>query len=546
MEKVFLCGHKNPDTDSIASAASYAYLKSQIDREYEYVPIRCGVASAQTKFIFEKAEAKLPDFMKDLYPKVADSMTKNIMTVEESDPLSKFLRLMREQSIRSMPVVDSNNKYKGMLGVNDLTELFIRDDRQSKPVFSLSADTLRRSLRGTVLNVGELEAFEASIVVASMAWEEFHNHMEKLGGSSKNTIIITANRPHILEEVFKQDYPAVIIVGLDENSALKINFNGFKGWVFSSPYDTSQTIRCVEMGTPISKVMHSVDPISPDDYVDTVHDVISKTGRKSIPVVQDNNLVGVITGTDLLNKKRAKLILLDHNEMTQAIDGVEACEIVEIIDHHRLGTIKTNSPVMFYAKPVGSTCTLVYQLYKTYRVEIPKKIAMLLLGGMLSDTVIMKSPTTTEVDIEAINELAKYCGVDAKEYGVEIFSATDGLTTRSASEIINTDFKIFNENGVSFAISQAETVTLAQFPEIKEKLLAELENIKSSKNLDWVMILVTDIIKEESVLLTTGHAAESIFGYKKTEDNLFFLPGVLSRKKQLLPEVLRVLEEIGK
>ena len=220
---------------------------------------------------------------------------------------------------------------------------------------------------------------------------------------------------------------------------------------------------------------------------------------------------------------------------------------MEIVDHHRLGTIKTSSPVTFYAKPVGSTCTLVYQLFKTYKVDIPRKYALLLLGGMLSDTVIMKSPTTTQDDINAINDLASLCEVDAKEYGVEIFSATDSLTSRSAKDIIGTDFKIFEEYGIRFGISQAETVTLTQLGEVKDKLKNELSNIKENNKLDWMMLLVTDIIKEESQLLTTGFApAEQILGYKKLEDKLFFLPGVLSRKKQLLPEVSRILEEISK
>ena len=421
MEKVFICGHKNPDTDSVASAACYAYLKSQINKEYEFVPIRCGTVNDQTKFIFQKAEAALPEYMKDIYPKVIDSMTTNVITAEENDPLSKFLRILREKNLRFMPVINKENEYEGMLGVNDVTELFLRDDRAAKPVFSLRADSLRRSLRGTVLNVGELEEFSASVVVATMAYDDFHQHVANVA-NEENTLLITGNRQNILQDAFTKKYPAIIIVGLSEEACKQLDFGNYKGWVFYSPFDSSQTIRCVEMATPIGKLLNKVEPCAPYDYIDSV----------------------------------------DHNEATQAIDGIETAELMEIVDHHRLGTIKTSSPVTFYAKPVGSTCTLVYQLYKTYKVDIPKKYAMLLLGGMLSDTVIMKSPTTTQDDINAINDLASLCGIDAKEYGVEIFSATDSLTSRSAKDIIGTDFKIFEEYGVRFGISQAETVTLAQ------------------------------------------------------------------------------------
>lgn len=546
MDKVFICGHKNPDTDSVASAASYAYLKNQISDEYEYVPIRCGNVNDQTKFIFQKAEATLPEYMKDIYPKVIDSMTTNLITAEVTDPLSKFLRILREKNLRFMPVINQDKEYKGMLGVNDVTELFLRDDRQEKPVFSLRADSLRRSLRGTVLNVGEMEEFQASVVVATMAYDDFNEHVKNVS-DEEHTLLITGNRQNILQDAFKKKYPAIIIVGLSEESCKNLNFGDYKGWVFYSPFDSSQTIRCVEMATPIGKLLNKIEPCTPYDYIDSVADAISQSGTKSLPVVSDGKLVGVITGTDILKRKRAKLIMMDHNEATQAIDGVETAELMEIVDHHRLGTIKTSSPVTFFAKPVGSTCTLVYQLYKANKVEIPNKIAMLLLGGMLSDTVIMKSPTCTQDDINAINDLSSQCGIDAKEYGIEIFSATDSLTSRSAKDIIGTDFKIFEEYGIRFGISQTETVTLAQLGEVKEKLQEELINVKENNKLDWMMLLVTDIIKEESQLITTGFApGESIFAYKKIEDKLFYLPGVLSRKKQLLPEISRILEEISK
>ncbi len=546
MDKVFICGHKNPDTDSVASAASYAYLKNQISDEYEYIPIRCGNVNDQTKFIFQKAEATLPEYMKDIYPKVIDSMTTNLITAEVTDPLSKFLRILREKNLRFMPVISQDKEYKGMLGVNDVTELFLRDDRQEKPVFSLRADSLRRSLRGTVLNVGEMEEFQASVVVATMAYDDFNEHVKNVS-DEEHTLLITGNRQNILQDAFKKKYPAIIIVGLSEEACKSLNFGDYKGWVFYSPFDSSQTIRCVEMATPIGKLLNKIEPCAPYDYIDSVADAISQSGTKSLPVVSDGKLVGVITGTDILKRKRAKLIMMDHNEATQAIDGVETAELMEIVDHHRLGTIKTSSPVTFFAKPVGSTCTLVYQLYKANKVEIPNKIAMLLLGGMLSDTVIMKSPTCTQDDINAINDLSSQCGIDAKEYGIEIFSATDSLTSRSAKDIIGTDFKIFEEYGIRFGISQTETVTLAQLGEVKEKLQEELINVKENNKLDWMMLLVTDIIKEESQLITTGFApGESIFAYKKLEDKLFYLPGVLSRKKQLLPEISRILEEISK
>lgn len=546
MEKVFVCGHKNPDTDSVASAAAYAYLKSQLDGENEYIPVRCGNLNAQTKFVFERSGADIPSYMKDIYPKVADSMSKNLITVKEKDPISKILKYIREHGIRLTPVVDDENNYKGMAGVLDLTELFIRDDRAAKPVFSLRSDTLRRSLKARILNVGSKNAFEASIVVATMAYESFTPHINSVA-DEKSTILVTGNRKNILEDVFERDYPAIVLVGLREEDYDKIDFKNFKGWVFASPFDSAQTIRCIEMATPVDKIMNRVEPVTPSDYIDSVAENMSRTGVKALPVVEEGKLTGIITGTDVMRKKRYKLIMVDHNELNQAIDGVESADIVEIIDHHRLGTVRTSAPVYFYAKPVGSTCTLVHQLYKQNGAELPKKYAMLLLSGMLSDTVIMKSPTTTKEDVAAIGELSAYCGVDPKTYGVEIFSATDGLSSRPAKDIVGTDFKIFDEYGVRFGISQVETVTLKDLDDIKESLQEELRMKASANNLAWAMILVTDIIKEESVLISTGYAAaEKLFAYDELPGGTFSLPGVLSRKKQLLPEILRVLEIVSK
>ncbi|MCD8491102.1 MAG: DHH family phosphoesterase [Geovibrio sp.] len=237
---------------------------------------------------------------------------------------------------------------------------------------------------------------------------------------------------------------------------------------------------------------------------------------------------------------------MDHNELSQAVDGAETALIHEIVDHHRLGTIKTKTPIHFFAKPVGSTCTLVYQQYIINGVEIDRETASILLSGILSDTVILKSPTTTEEDKRAVSALAELAGINYEEYGVEIFSATDSLKTRDPQSIINTDFKIYEEYGIKVGISQVEVVTLQEMDEVKNNLIQAISINTNEKGLDWGMLLVTDIIMERSILLTTGfEAAEKILAYNRTEDRCFDLPGVLSRKKQLLPEILRVLEELN-
>jgi len=545
-ERVYITGHKNPDTDSMASAVCYAYLKNKTDDSYDYIPIRCGNVSDQTKYIFENAEVKPPIFVKDVYPKVKNNMTKNVVTVKENDPVSLMLKHIREYSIRFTPVVDEDNNFVSMAGISDLTDLFVRDDRAEKPLFTLRSDTLRRSLRAVILNVGELEEFEASIVVTTMDYNSFHDHIANVA-DIKKTILITGNRKNILNDVLKMDFPAIVIVGMKDDFS-NFSAEGYKGWVFASPFDSAQTIRCVEMATPVKKIVENkvLATLAIDDYLDKAAEMISEINIKALPVVDNNKLVGIVTSTDILKKRKQKLILMDHNEITQAIDGAEVADIIEIIDHHRLGTIKTMTPINFYAKPVGSTCTLVYQLYKTAAIAIPHDLAKLLLGGVLSDTVILKSPTTTPEDISACKELSEVSGCDIKDYGIKIFSATDSLSQRSTRDIVITDFKIFEEFDKRIGIAQVETVTLQEVPSLRDSIILELEKLNNEHKLNWSMLLVTDIIMEESELITTSFpVAEKLFKYKNKDIQTYSLPGILSRKKQLLPEVLRILEELS-
>lgn len=548
-DTVYISGHKNPDTDSVASAVCYAYLKNIVDDTFNYIPMRCGHVSDQTKFIFDGAKVDLPEFIKDIYPKVKDSMTKNLINVKMSDPISLILKHIQDNSIRFVPVLDDNENFVNMVGVHDLTDIFIRDDRNKKPLFSLRYDTLRRSLRAEILNVGELEEFDASIVVTTMAYESFHNYLTSNKIDISKTILVTGSRQNILDDVFKMDFPAIVIVGMDKDLLDTFSAGNFKGWVFASPFDSAQTIRCIEMATPVNKIVKSDKPmvIRLNDYLEKAAEMISEVNIKALPVVEDNKLVGIVTGTDILKKKKQRLILVDHNEITQAVDGAEVAEIIEIVDHHRLGTIKTISPVTFYAKPVGSTCTLVYQLYKSHDITIPKDIAKLLLGGILSDTVILRSPTTTKDDIDIANDLALITGLNIKQYGIDIFSATDSLSHRDMKDVVRGDFKIFNEFGRRIGISQVETVTLQELPELRSKIHTELEGLNKEHQLDWSMLLITDITTEVSELIITPYAAaERLFKYSKIEEYVYLLPGILSRKKQLLPEVSRILEELNR
>jgi len=363
---------------------------------------------------------------------------------------------------------------------------------------------------------------------------------------TNKSILIAGKRRDIIEYAIQEELPAIMLTGIRGESDIDIDFTGYKGWVFISELDTAETMRNLLLSIPAKFFMTTdVPQIGETDYLDAAGDVLMSVDHKGLPVTDDGRLIGILTRSDIIKKVQKELILMDHNELSQAVDGAETGRITEIVDHHRLGTIKTKTPIHFFAKPVGSTCTLVFQLYRINGQEPDKETAAVLLSGILSDTVILKSPTTTKQDIEAVHELAGIAGLDYEKYGVEMFSSTDSLKSRKTDDIISTDFKVFSEYGKTFGIGQVEVVNLEELEGVKDELLQGLEKTKMSKGLDWSMLLVTDIIREESVLLTSGYAiAEKLISYKETGERRFYLPGVLSRKKQLLPEILRVLEDL--
>lgn len=544
MEKVYVIGHKNPDTDSICSAYCYAYLKNILDPSKQYIAARCGNLNNQTKYIFSKFKMEPPIFLKDIYPKVSDVMTKNVYANNLNDPLSKVMKNVKELGIRLTPIVDENKRYLGIASVFEIAQFFINDDDTQRPSYTFRLENFEKSIGGYFIKYGEQEEFIANVMIGAMPYDRFIVRLNEIG--AKNTILIVGKRRDIIKYAMEQEVPAIIITGLNSKDDFDIEYSNYKGAIFASNFDTAESARRLILSVPCKSVMGTTHAIKPDDYLETAKDVMLKENRRGLPVVDENEiLVGIITRSDIIKKPENKVILMDHNELSQAIDGAESSEILEIVDHHRLGTIKTKKPVTFFAKPVGSTCTLVYQQYKINNVDIPTNIAYLLASGILADTVILKSPTATDEDKLALEELSKIGGFDYTEYGKEIFSSTDSLKNRTPSDIINTDFKTYTEFGVSFGVGQVEIVNMDELKEVKSNLINELNNIKQKNNLNWAMLLVTDIITENSILLTTEYKpVEKIIKYRKIDDNSYDLPGVLSRKKQLLPEILRVLEEL--
>ncbi len=546
MSDIFVIGHKNPDTDSICAAYAYAYLKNCIDKENHYISARCGNMNKQNSFVFQYLNATPPILLKDIYIKVKDVMTKNVISIEEHTPLYEVMNNIKNKNIRLLPVVDSEKNFKGIVSVFEISNFLINTIKPTL-TYTLEIDNFDKVLPGYLYKRGAISQAEVQIIVGAMPFEVFKKYVSTLDISK--TIIIVGKREKILQYAIDNQAHTVVITGIRNDKELEnIDISNYKGNIFISFLDTFQTVHKITLSVPVYSLLNkNARYISSNEYVDKAKELLLEDTNRALCVVDDNKLQGIITRSDVIKKFTNKVILVDHNEQNQAIDGIETAQILEVIDHHRLSPIKTNYPIFFYAKPVGSTCTLVAELYKTNNVPINKEIATILLSGILSDTVGAKSPTTTKLDLEMIDELSNIANIDYVEYAKTLLSQSDDITTRTTAEIIESDFKSYEEFGVRFGISQVETTNLNTLNQIKQTLIDEIQRQKNVKNLDWLMLLVSDIITQNSILITSGHPLERKFSYKKIDDNLYYLKGVLSRKKQLLPEILNLLEsEVNK
>ena len=349
----------------------------------------------------------------------------------------------------------------------------------------------------------------------------------------------------MIAHAIERKIEVLIITGMGPNDQPAIPAGPLPAWIICSPHDTLESYRRLILSTPVRVVMSSTaQTLPPEAHLDEAKAIFRSSSQRGIPVLAGQRLVGILTRSDLLKTVRKRLILVDHNELDQAVEGAEEAELCEIIDHHRFGGITSTHPIHIYSRPVGSSCTLIHQLYERAG-KIPKpETAFLMMCSIICDTVALKSPTATAEDEVALEALARLAGLNWRTVAEDIFSKTCALNSRSPAELVAVDLKLYNEFGVSFGIGQVETTDLSEVSEILGPLRDALQRVRAEKGLMWLMLMVSDIIHSDSVLVTSGLArAEEALIYHRTPDGVFQLPGVLSRKKQLLPEVLRVLSE---
>ena len=545
MEKIYITGHKNPDMDSICAAWCYGVLKNRLDPSRSYIPIRCGSLNKQTKAVFDNLGAEPPQLMKDIGPQVHDVAKRNVLSLEENDPILMAIRELDEKTISLIPVFKNGNDFAGILTIHEITQFLLSGNREGRPVYNFLMDNFPRVLPGYFYRRGKEREFTAPLMTGVMPLEVSMERIRELG--TEKPLLVMGLREELLHHAVENQFPAIIITGMSEDATIPVDLTAYEGTIYISQTDTAETIRLLRLSAPLKNIINRDPPRleSTTDF-DQARDELLKSSLRGLPVFEGDAFEGVVTRRCFIERPRRSLILVDHNEISQSVNGADQARILEIHDHHRLGTIKTREPIYVNARPVGSTCTMVSDLFNSQDIEPDRITATLLLSGILSDTVILKSPTTTDWDRAAVEKLSEIAGVDYRVYGEQMFAQGLTLKNQKPKELIFADYKEYTEKGFHIGIGQLEVLNLSEVDTVKSELLPALNEGAAEKKLDWLMLLITNVTNGNSLLLSSDFpGGEENLLYEKEGENLYNLPGILSRKKQLLPEILRVLEEIA-
>lgn len=546
MQKVYVVGHRNPDTDSVCAPYSYAWLKSRLFPGDLYIPGVLGSLNPQTEFIFSRLGIEAPELIRDVYPKAEDVMLKDVRTVHENDPVGLATKLVDEYRIRTIPVVDDDCRYTGLITVLGLAQYFMPKHYEARPHYILRPENFIKVIPGFYLQKGLSEELEIPLMVGAMAFDTFIKRLDQslTAGQPSYPLLIVGNRPDIIEYSLRQDFQIMILTGMSLEECSRLNLKGFKGWIYVSEVDTAETVRLLRTSIPVKAIADRDHPcLKPGTSLSEIKKIMKNLDHNGLAVLENGKLCGLVTNSCLIDPPQAKVIMVDHNEPAQSVEGIEEAEIIEILDHHRLGSIRTKHPIYVYARPLGSSCTIVYKHFLSAGITPPKPIAALLLSGILSDTIILRSPTTTPEDVAAAKALSTLAELDPETWGTDIFRHAASLTNSDPDKAIAGDFKIYTEHDTRVGISQMEVITLNDLAPVKESFLEALDRVRQKFALDWAMLMITDIIGEESILLSTEFSKAEHLIYHPLDKTSYHLPGVLSRKKQLLPEILHVLSK---
>ncbi|MEA5023507.1 Cobalt-dependent inorganic pyrophosphatase [bioreactor metagenome] len=534
-KKIHVVGHRNPDTDSICAAIAYARLKQRLGMDH-VIPYRAGKINRETEFVLNAFGVEAPELLKDLHLRVKDMLNGPIPAVKPRTSLLEAWKIMKESNQKTLPVVDHTEQMIGMITVGDLSGSYIESmaDHELESLH-IPVENVIRTLNGRLLVGSAEQDLKGNVYVGAMR----HETLEAYVGNGN--IVLMGDRQTAQESVLRQGVSALILTGgatlAPELEDLARQQNCV---VISVPYDTFTAARLLPMTAPVQNAMKTegIVAFNEDDLISEVKEKMLETRFRNYPVLDEQGkVVGLISRYHLLSLSRKQVILVDHNEFGQAVVGTDQAQILEVVDHHRVGGIQTGEPILFRNEPVGSTCTIVAKCYRDWDVVPEKAIAGIMLGAILSDTVIFKSPTCTEIDRENATYLASIAGVDPKEFGVQMFKAASNLGERQVDELIEEDLKEFTMGELRVGIGQFSVMGLEGLDQLRAELSQRMEEIRGQRAMNYLMLMVTDLLEENTELFISGAKPEEIAKAfdKPLDKESIFLPGVLSRKKQVVP-----------
>ncbi len=552
-EPIYIFGHKNPDADSICSALAYEAFQHAIGNMH-YVAARCGNSNARIDTILKQFKLSLPLFMGDVTPRIVDIMHEDVFTVTKESTYAEALELIDMHDVRALPVVGASRKVEGSVSIFQLGEAFIpkpQAGREMRRVYS-SISAIIRSLNAEVLHVTDSDDLEDLYVrVGAMDVRSFGKHHHEEGTPAESSIIIVGDRWDIQERCLQLGVRLLVITGgakVDEDVIERAKRRGVS--IIVSPYDSASTAWTIRTATHIDRLVDpDVKRFLPEDKISSVKGRVANSNAPLYMVVNEHEeLVGVFSKSDLLRPSRKRIALVDHNELGQAVNGAGQVQIVEIIDHHRLGNIPTEQPILFLNRPVGSTCSIVADMYRSRQLTPEPAIAGVLMSGIISDTLLLNSPTTTPLEGELLDWLSPIAGITPEALADLIFSSGSVILSSSPSEVICSDCKVYNEEDLRYSVSQIEEMGFNNFWKHVDALEEALSDYCEREKLRFSVLLVTDINKQNSLLVVAGSEGlcQSInYPHKKGHDNIFDLPGIVSRKKQLIPYLSNLLKGMG-
>ena len=545
-KEVYVLGHRNPDTDSICSAIAYADVKNKENDGNHYVAARAGQISSETSYVLQRFGMRQPTYVNNIGTRVRDMEIRKIPGINEGISMKKAWSMMAEMNAVTLPIVDANNVLDGIITINDIATSYM-ENQDSTMIAKAKTPywNILETLEAKML-VGDPDAvFEhGNVVIAVANPDVMENYIEK------DDMVITGNRYESQLSAIESGAGCILVcLGAEVSRSIQKLARDNNCAVLTTPLDTYTVAHRISQCMPVKAFMRTKDLVTftPSDYTDAIKDTMQNTRIRDFPVIDKNGkYVGMISRRNLLGIRKRSVILVDHNERSQAVENIENAEILEIIDHHRIGSLETMAPVYFRNEPVGCTATIIYSIYKEKGFEVPPQIAGLLCSAILSDTLMFRSPTCTMLDRAAAEALSAIAGIDCQSFGIEMFTAGSNLKDKTPEEIFYQDYKKFEFGDVTFGVGQINSMSGSELDELERRLRPYLEKSCREHGLSMMFFMLTNIIEESTRLMCYGESAdmlvEDAFG-RAPKAGTIWLKGVVSRKKQLIPAFIDAISK---